>query len=255
MKQQHILAALSAASLLAIAGSGVAAEEEQEDPWRFGVTAPIWAAALDGNVTLRGRTKDVNLSFDELKDHLDACFSLGLEARQERFGLFADVGYLKFSANADDIILKLVISDFGAGYRLLKLGEERPFILEGTAGLRYWYVGSDLTIRGRGGDVLARGDRIYRLYDPVVGLRGSQYLVQKLHVDFGADIGGFGISHDQSNLDWSAGGVLTYDFFKWFSLSGGYKALAIDIHRNSGDRKKGVDLTMHGLLLAATLKF
>ena len=233
----------------------MAGENEQDDPWQFGVTVPVWAAALDGNVTLRGRTKDVNLSFDELKDHLDASFAIGLDARKGPFGLFTDVGYLKFSANADDIILKLVISDYGASYRLLKLGEERPFILEGTAGLRYWYVGSDLTIRGPGGDALVRRDTIYRLYDPMVGARASQYLLEKLHADFGADIGGFGISHNQADLDWSASAVMTYDLFKWLSLSAGYKALAIDVHENSGNHKKGVDLTMHGLLLAAKLKF
>jgi len=255
MKTRQILVALSTASILTMAGTAFAAEDQQEDPWRFGVIVPLWAPALNGNVTLHGITKDVDISFDQLKDHLDASLALGLEARKEQFGFFAGVGYSKFSAQADDFILKLVISDFGAIYRLIKLGEERPFILEGTAGLRYWYVGSDLTLRGPGGTALASGGTIYRLYDPMVGLRASQYLLEKLHADLGADIGGFGISHNQSDLDWSATGVLTYDFFKWFSLSAGYKALTVDVHHDTGDHKKGVDLTMHGLLIAAKLKF
>jgi hypothetical protein len=255
MKIKHALTAFTVVSLLALARTAFAAEDEQEDPWQFGVTIPVWAAGVNGNATLHGITKNVDISFDELKDHLDAAFSMGFEARKEKFGLFTDIGYLKFATDNDDAILKLIISDFGAAYRLVKLGEERPFILEGTAGLRYWYVGSDLTLRGPGGDVLFSEDKIYRFYDPMVGLRGSQYLLQKLHLDFAADIGGFGISHNQTDLDWSATGVVTYDLFKWLGLSAGYKALAIDVHNGSGDHKKGVDLTIHGLLLAAKLKF
>jgi hypothetical protein len=53
----------------------------------------------------------------------------------------------------------------------------------------------------------------------MIGLRGSQYLTSKLHLDFAGDIGGFGISDNQAELDWSATGMATYDFVKWFSLS------------------------------------
>jgi len=204
---------------------------------------------------LRGTTKDVDVSFDKLKDHLDAAFSLGAEIRKEQFGFYGSGSYMKFHSDNDSTILKFGIADGGVLCRLLKLGEERPFILEGTAGLRFWYAEADLTLHGPGGLVSISGDKIYRLYDPMVGLRASQYLLEKLHLDVAADIGGFGISHNQSDLDWSATGVMTYDFFKWFSLSAGYKALTVDVHHGSGADKKGLDLTMHGLLIAAKLKF
>src|SRR5512143_1919002 len=54
----------------------------EETPWQFGVTLPLWAPGIDGNVTLHGMQQDVNVSFDQIKDHLDASFALGLEVRK-----------------------------------------------------------------------------------------------------------------------------------------------------------------------------
>ena len=91
--------------------------------------------------------------------------------------------------------------------------------------------------------------------DPVIGLRASKFLTRKLHLDFAGDVGGFGMSDNQAELDWSATGVVTYDFAKWFSLSAGYKALALDASKGSGSSKNGVDLIFNGLLVAAEFKF
>ena len=140
-------------------------------------------------------------------------------------------------------------------YRLVKVGEEHPFVLEAIAGIRYWYIETDLKVTTRRGRVLLDGDWHKGLYDPVVGLRGSQYLTPKLHLDFQADVGGFGISDDTSDLDWMAMGVMTYDVKKWLSLSAGYRALANDSEAGSGTNKRGVDIIMYGLLLNASLKF
>ena len=88
--------------------------------------------------------------------------------------------------------------------------------------------------------------------DPVIGLRGSQYFTQKFHLDFSADGGGFDISHN-TDWTWSAAGVLTYDFAKWFSLSAGYKALALDESENKTHGANGVNLIFNGALV--TLNF
>jgi hypothetical protein len=60
----------------------------------------------------------VDVSFDKLTDHLDASFSLGLEARKGRFGLYTSAGYMKFSADTEgprgaeaDFELKILIAD------------------------------------------------------------------------------------------------------------------------------------------------
>jgi len=49
--------------------------------------------------------------------------------------------------------------------------------------------------------------------------------------------------------------VVTYDFAKWFSLSAGYKALALDVSDGSGSSQHGVNLILHGALIAAKFSF
>lgn len=208
IKQTNRLAALGAAAL-AVVGTGLTAQAQDANPWQFGVTVPLWAAGIDGNVTVQGHQQDVNINFDQLKDHLDASFALGLEARKGKFGIYGDMGYMKFSADGTvagtvvDSELKFVIANAGVSYQLIKTESETPFVLEGTLGLRYWYTDTSFSA---GGSSLGK-DR--NLEDPMVGLRGSQYLTQKFHLDFAGDIGGFGISDNQATLDWSATGLVT----------------------------------------------
>jgi len=242
-------------------GRGFAADAS-EDPWRFSATLPVWAPGIDGDVTVRGQTADVNVGFDDLKDHLDAALSLGFEVRKERFGFYGGFGYMKFSGDASarrgseaEVELKFLVAEAGMAYRLTKVGEKHPFLLEGIAGVRYWHIETDLEIKGPGGGTLVDSDSKKSLIDPLIGLRGSQYLSAKWHLDFQADIGGFGISNDSSDFGWSAAGLLTYDAARWLSLSAGYKALATDSEDGSGNKKKGVDIIMHGLLLTAQFKF
>ena len=113
--------------------------------WRH---RPLWAPQINGNVTVKGHQQDVNISFDQLKDHLDASFALGLQARREKFGFYADVGYMKFSGGSGGVSddLKFLVADGGVLFRLLKTDEERPFILEAAAGLRFWGTKNELTL-------------------------------------------------------------------------------------------------------------
>ena len=130
----------------------VRAADQADDPWRFGVTVPLWAPQIDGDVEVRGNHRDVNVSFSTLRDHLDAAFSLGLDARKGKFDIYGDVGYMKFSGGGGiaSFDLKFVIADAGVAYRLVKTEGEHPFVLEGTAGLRYWYTDTTLTLSTEG---------------------------------------------------------------------------------------------------------
>src|SRR4051812_11969507 len=247
-----VRAAFFWAAMVAIAGRAFAADEK-DDPWQFLVTVPVWGASIQGDVTSKGRTADVDVGFDDLWEHLDACFLLGVEARKEKFGFYGDVAYMKFSADGVrqagttiDLGLKFLVSDLGIAYRLIKTADKHPFLLEALAGVRYWYIETDLKTVGPGGSTLADTDDHHHLLDPVIGLRGSLYFAPKWHLDFQGDIGGFGISSDSADFDWSAAGVVTYDLNRWLSLSAGYKALAVDVERHSGADAKGVDVVLHG---------
>lgn len=237
------------------------ANSADPDAWQFGVTVPLWAPQIDGNVTLAGHRKDLNVNFSELKDHLDASFSLAANAQKGKFGIFGNVGYMKFSGGFSDALggqtdagLKFLVANSGVSYQLVKTECEHPFILTGTAGVRFWYVSTSLSHRNNLGTRDWHGYENYNLFDPVIGLRASQYLTRKLHLDLSGDFGGFNISHD-TDITWSAAGMLTYDFTKWFSLSAGYQALAIDESTGDGGNKHGLNLIFSGVAAAATFKF
>jgi hypothetical protein len=216
---------------------------------------------VDGNVTLRGHQQDVNVDFNTLRNHLDQSFSLGLSAGKGRFGLYGDVGYMRFSGGFNGPLggntsadLKFVVADGGLSYLLYKTGEEHPFVLAGNVGLRYWYTDTDLTFHGPLGNVTLSGGNTRNVEDPVIGLSVSQYVTKKLHLDVSGDIGGFDINND-TDWTWSATAVASYDFCKWFTLSAGYKGLALDESNGSGSGKNGVNMIFNGALIAAQFKF
>ena len=136
-------------------------------------------------------------------------------------------GDIKDKAGAKaDFGLKFVIADAGVSYLLVKTeSEDHPFLLAGTLGVRYWYEDTTLVIKDSLGNRLFEGSDNQYLVDPMVGLRGSQYFTKKFHLDFAGDIGGFGIADQHmAKLDWSATGILTYDFFNGPYLSGGLQS-------------------------------
>ena len=67
-------------TLWTMTGKGLAAEP-QDDKWQFGVTVPLWAAGIEGDVTVRGVKSDLDVGFDDLADHLDAVIRPGGDGR------------------------------------------------------------------------------------------------------------------------------------------------------------------------------
>ena len=237
------------------------------DAWQFGATIPLWAPAINGTATAFGHQRDVNVNFSELKEHLDTSLGLALSAQKGKFGIYGNVGYMKFSASPVgptpagvaqfNFGLKFVMANAGVSYLLLKTDEEHPFMLAGTAGLRYWYTDTRLEITdpNHGQAVLfPTHDSYLNVEDPVIGLRASKYLTSKLHLDISGDGGGFNINNS-TDWTWSAAGMVSYDFTKWFTLSAGYQAVALDELNGSGTSEKGVNLVFQGVAGGLTFKF
>ena len=73
--------------------------------WTYSLTPYFWATSLNGSTTVKGRTTDVDAGFFDILDHTQ--FPKGLfelaalgEARNGRFGLLADVVYIKADLGA-----------------------------------------------------------------------------------------------------------------------------------------------------------
>ena len=83
----------------------------------------------------------------------------------------------------------------------------------------------------------------------MIGFRARKYFTEKFFGSVRADIGGFDIGHDTSDLSWSVTPLVGYDFNKYFSGIIGYRELAIDRETGSGASKNGADVKFGGVLI------
>ena len=78
------------------------------NPWTFSFTPYGWVTLMNGSTTVKGRTVDVDVGFNDLMDLVrqseipkDLFAFMGyFEARNGRLSLFADVVYMKIALNA-----------------------------------------------------------------------------------------------------------------------------------------------------------
>lgn len=99
-------------SLHQVAGSGVvraaevgAVSQSASDTWAFSFTTYAWTPWISGDLTIKGRSFDVDITAGQVLDALDwsgipAWFSYA-EARKGRLTLFNDIAYAKLSDSND----------------------------------------------------------------------------------------------------------------------------------------------------------
>lgn len=130
MQNRHALAAVLACAGAAI---GQAAVGEEADPWAFEVTPYFLAAGLDGTIGLRGIEGDVDASFSDIWDNLDAGFMGLFTARRGPWLFGAEAVYFKLSSDVD-------LSNPGPGGNVSAQGKlgmtTKMYIYQGTVGYR-----------------------------------------------------------------------------------------------------------------------
>jgi opacity protein-like surface antigen len=209
------------------------------EKWEFHFTPYLWTAGQSGTVQVGPVGGDVDASFSDVVEFVDAGIAGHFEARNPRWGLFGDVFYVKLSDSAN--LPAGTIS-----------GEIKNRILEGGASWRF-----------------AEG------VDALIGLRNQQF---KTSVTLPAPIGGFSndvdwtdgfvglrwipvstgkwsfwvrgdIGAGDSDLVWLASVGGAYHINKTVALAAGYRYLDTDYEKN------GVkwDVAMHGLLLGVDI--
>ena len=57
----------------------------------FWIAPYAWMAGIDGDVTVKGTQSSIDADFGDILDNLDYGGQVYLEARQDRWGFFADV--------------------------------------------------------------------------------------------------------------------------------------------------------------------
>ncbi|WP_431298109.1 outer membrane protein [Tabrizicola sp. BL-A-41-H6] len=237
----RMLVAAVAASLM---GSTAFA---QDSGWQYNLTAYLWATDTGVSAETPFGTVDAELSFSDALQDLDFAFMGAFEARKGKLSFFTDAMYFKLSPTTTgpggvvDVTVPTqmtIISGF-AGYRVY---EDPSVSVDLAGGFRWAKLDSDP--RFANGDEFSVGDS---WADPVLGLRISGRLSDKMTATLFTDYGGFS---GESNT-WQASATLGYDLNDRWTLLGGYRYM--EFNREIDGRDFSLDQS--GLLLGATYKF
>lgn len=227
-----------------------------DDGWWFHSTSYAWITALQGDMRIGNLPIPVDVSFSDAidgVDEIDMAFMGGLEAGRGRWSLGVDLTYAKISddyaggGNVFDSFrleqTQWMINPF-VSYQMVKASH---WHLDAIAGARINIFEMDVTGRfASGGQVTVGGSREW--VDPIVGLRGSWDLTDRLTAGFRGDIGGFGVSSD---FTWQAYAGLGWKMTPRSSLAVGYRGLGTDYSRGGF----GSDIVTHGPLIGLQITF
>jgi hypothetical protein len=214
--QKKLIIALCGLLLFLASPLAYAAEGQSGgDKWEFQVIPYIWMAGVDGDVTVKGRRASVDESFSDLLDTLDFGGFLHLEAAKGKWAVFGDATYVKLSVDRTliDVGSEQSLVELGGAYRVaeLPLGKDskRALSFEVLAGGRYNYVKSEVEILS-----LLKSKESQDWVDPIVGVRLTAGLTEKLWFRVRGDIGGFGIG---SSSDFAGSSMMSQRAGPWWA--------------------------------------
>jgi opacity protein-like surface antigen len=243
----------AAVLVLAVPASAQTPPPTKISPWSFEVTPYLWAAGLNGDLSARGRSVTVDPSFGDLLKDLDFGAMLLAELRYERWGLLLDGFYIKMSKDGDtsgplfsgvDVTSQTGMIGPSLSYRALLTPH---FTLDVLAGARIWFVDTELDFKPG----LVPGvtvDQSKSWADPIIGLRFGWQFADKWYLSALGDVGGFGAGSD---LTWQAFAGVGYRFNPRWSVTAGYRALAVDFEKSGFE----LDVIMHGPVVGVGFRF
>jgi hypothetical protein len=226
-------------------------DETSDSKWHFYSTGYLWFPGMHGTVGVLGRDASVHVSPVSLLSN----FNFGI------MGAFTPT-YNRFSAPFDYIWIRLKDSKaipFNPAYSIqAKVTESiltpkvayllvnNPKVrVYGTAGIRYWHLGNNLSIQPSNLG-LSRGQAA-NWVDFVAGGRFAVPLSPKVSVDVLGDAGGGG-----AGLDYQVAGFANYQWKPKITLQGGWRYLTVHFQ---GNNQFINNTSMSGLIFGATYKF
>jgi opacity protein-like surface antigen len=267
LKLKTILLAAAMLAALGLAPAPARAQIATAAPgsgWTFDFTPYIWGVAMSGDVQ-GGALPPINIdmSFSDILDNLDAGLLGAFEARKGRWGLLFDAIYMKLETSGTasrtgpgpmgatataSAELQVTQTMFAAAlaYRVV----EGPAPIDIIGGLRYAKIEADAAINGsffaQAGSVARSADKDW--VDPYIGVRVLQSIAHNWTLVSYLDIGGFGVGSD---FTWQALLGLNYEFSKTFAAKFGYRYLSVDYDKNDFV----YDMADSGLYLGLGIRF
>ena len=232
--------------------------------WTFELTPYLWSAGMSGEVGAGALpTMNVDMSFSDILDNLDAGLMGAFEARNGRWGLLFDAIYMKLAHSATasrtgpgpigstataSAELEMTQTVFAAAVAYRAIEGRTP--LDVIGGARYAKLTVDAQIDGsfyaQTGSVAASSEKSW--VDPYIGVRVQHPIAERWTLVGYADVGGFGIGSD---FTWQALAGVNYEFSKSIAGKFGYRYLYVDYDKD-GFR---YDMGNSGLYLGAGIRF
>jgi hypothetical protein len=247
--------------------------------WTLSFTPYSWLAGLNGDVTVKGRTAEVDIGPLEVLEDLDGVPWMSYtEARAGRLALYSDIVYAPLDIGisrtrsfggvtidaAAELAIEQLVIEAGAAYEIARLGSSTALDL--LAGARYWRQEASIHLALTGtldlaGLTLSRTRAIARAgdvdwVDPLFGLRLRHQVAPGQELLLRGDVGGFGAG---SEFSWNVIGAYSFEVGVYYgvTVSGvlGYRALAVDFEKGSGANRYDYDVVQHGPLIGLTARF
>lgn len=284
-----------AADLGPDSGAARPAPATQPSQWQFSFTPYGWMININGNVTARGNTVEINDNFFEIVQKSNSLMALMgyLEAKRGRLALFADVVWadLGFPGHVNvqgspltglNVTVKgkaqldytETIIQSGVAYEVARWdgAEKGSFTtLEAIASARYWQHNASVSLHLSGalpqnlnqlgirlrksGTVALARMGTLEWVDPAIGGRLKHQIAPGRELSLESDIGGFGIG---SKFSWQVVAIYGYDT-KVLGLPMhamiGYRALSVDYSQSGPSGRNGVDFVEHGPIVGARFQW
>ena len=217
-----------------------------QNAWTFRVTPYLWLPTLNTETAIDNQPRaDSSVS---LLDVLDFAALVAGEARKGRYTILGEFNYLDLSQDSAgpgglvsaETGLDGVLASIMGGYAFVSNDRLR---VEGLAGARLWSLDASVDFAS-----LPKASTSETWVDPVVGLRATYAVTDRIALQGLADIGGFGVG---SAFQWEVLARVGYAVSDRWTLAAGWRHLEVDVDRGRLDLK----MTLTGPFLAVDFTF
>jgi len=223
-----------------------------DDGWRGQIAIYGWFPGIHGTVGVLGHDAGIHVPFSDIFHTLKGIIPIAVELDKGHFVMPVDFFWVKLGDDRGlpfnelgqtSVNIHLTESIFTPkiGYRLV---DAEHFKIDALAGIRYWYVGQNLTLEPSG----VGNSRSANWVD---GLGGARFIVplgEKASITAAGDAGAGG-----ANLDYQAVGLLNYNFTPKWGAAIGWRYLYVNYR--PADHLFIFNTTMTGLVAGVSYNF
>ena len=260
--------------LLCLPAAPVRAGSDSSTPpeWEFSLAPYFWGSGLAGTVDADRHSADVDVSFSDIWDVLDAGVLAAFEARRGKLSVTSNAIYLKLSPDGGRPVGSLlpaatpgsfdvrvttqqIIFELRPAWEVLSLplfgaADERRIALDVGPGVRAFWLDNHLDVKLQPGAPVgpfqSRFDESSFWVELVAAARVRARLTENIGLVVSGDYGGFDIG-SSSHRTWSLGGFLTYRLGEHWDLGAGWRTIEVE--------RGAVDIEMAGPLLGLAYRF